>query len=148
MAQEPVAAMPVAAEMMAVVIGLKQPMLLDDPGHLGAHVRPEDAGGDFGVIIGRQDVTDVVHQRRHDQLIVRAVEARPGGGLQRVIQTAHGISLEGMIEGLERAHDLAGEAPRELALRPVEQFVVLAGAVLHASEAHHRFHVFFLSGRS
>src|ERR1700733_11166806 len=80
----PVASVAVAAQMMRVVIALEEAVLLDDPRYLRPHERAQGRGRDFRVIEGRHIVADVVNERCHDHLDVRAVAPRAGCRLQRM----------------------------------------------------------------
>jgi hypothetical protein len=51
-----------------------------------------------------------------------------------MIEPAHGIALECMVELAERRENAVRQTAGILALGPVEKFVILAGAVLHATE--------------
>ena len=74
--------MTIATEVMRVVIHLKQPVLLDDPGHLRAHVGADDAGGDLGVVVWGEQVAHVMNERGDHQFIIGAVTLCAGRGLQ------------------------------------------------------------------
>jgi len=53
-------------------------VVLDDPGNLRAYVRRMIAASEFGVIVRRQLVADIVNQCRQQQLIVGAIVERAG----------------------------------------------------------------------
>src|SRR6267142_3430707 len=135
MAAESIAPVAVAARVMGVVVRLEQPVLFDDPGHFRPHVRPKDAGGYLGMVVRRKFIADVVDERRRNKVIIGAVPERTRRSLQGMLETAHRISLKCVIQLAERAQNDIGKAERVFALGSVEEFVVLAGAVLHALEA-------------
>jgi len=70
---QPIARIPVAPQVMSVVVRLHQPVLLDDPRHLRTHVGPENARCHFRVIVRSQLVTNVVNQGSNQQLLIGAV---------------------------------------------------------------------------
>src|SRR5450631_1472326 len=135
MVAESIAPVAVAAGMVGVVVGLEQSVLFDDPGHFRPHIRPKDAGGYLGMVVRRKFIADVVDERCRDQFVIGAVAERTRRSLQRMLETAHRISLQRVIQLVERAQDGIGKAERVFTLGSVEEFVVLAGAVLHALEA-------------
>src|ERR1700722_1648188 len=103
MIAESIAPIAVAARVVGVVIRLEQPVLFDDPGHFRPHVWPKDAGSYLGMIVGRKFVADVVDQPCRDELVVGAVPQRTRRSLQGMLETAHRISLKGVIQLVERA---------------------------------------------
>ena len=135
MIAESLAPVAVSAEVMGVVVALKQAVLLDDPGDLRPHVRPQDRGGDLGVSVGGKIVADVVDERRHHHLIIGPVLARAGRGLQRMREARHGVSAEAGLERTERGEDAVGERAQIVALVQLEELVILASPVLHLGEA-------------
>ncbi len=78
----PIARIPIPAQMVRVVIRLHHPVLLDDPGHLGPHVRPQNTRRNLGVIVRSQLIPDVVNQCRNQQFLVGPVGVSPRGRLQ------------------------------------------------------------------
>ena len=98
MLAQPLAHVAIAAHVMHVVIGLEEFMLLDDPGHLFAHVGANDGRGELRVIVGGQQVADVVDQGADDQIVIGTVAPRAGGGLQRVPQPGDRIAFDGMVQ--------------------------------------------------
>ena len=84
----------ICAEMMGVVVALEEPVLLDDPGDLRPHVRPDDGAGDFRVIERRQLVPHIVNERRDDELVIRAVAPRARRGLQRMLQPGDRVAAQ------------------------------------------------------
>jgi hypothetical protein len=92
----------IAAGVMRVVVALKQAVLLDDPRHLRAHIRPDDSRGDFRVIVRRQFIAHIVNERGDDEFVIRPIAQRPGRGLQGVSQTAHRVSGQRMVQFLKR----------------------------------------------
>jgi hypothetical protein len=137
---EAIARIAVAAEMVHVIVILEQAVLLDDPGHLGAHVRTDDGGGEFGVIVGRQLVADIVDQCRQQQLIVGAVVESAGGYLQAMPEPADRISCQGMIQPAQRLEYAIGQSCGIVALRSVQQQVILTATVLHPAKTDHLAH--------
>ena len=95
-----VAPVAVAAEMMRVVVALEETVLLDDPGDLGPHIGPQNARGEFRMIVRRQIIAHVVNERSDDELVVRPVPPGTRRGLQRMFQARHAITAE---PGLQRA---------------------------------------------
>ncbi len=78
----------VAAQVVDVVVGLEQPVLLDDPGDFGPHVGPQDAGRHLGVVVGREFVADVVDQRPEHEFLVGARGLGARRHLQRMLEPA------------------------------------------------------------
>src|SRR5580692_7723059 len=132
-----VAGVSVAAAVMRVVVGLKQAVLLDDPGDFRAHIGPYDSGGDFRVVVGSQVISHIVDQRRDDEFVIGAVPERTGRGLQGVAQTAHAIALQPSVQFAQRSEYSLRQGVDVIALGFLEQLVILAGAVLHAQKTHH-----------
>src|SRR5581483_11067895 len=93
-ALQPVPRIAIATQVVSVVVGLHQPVLLDDPGHLGAHVRAQHGGRELRVVVRRQLISNIMEQRGDQQLVIRTVRERSRRGLQRMAEPADRISLE------------------------------------------------------
>ena len=72
---------------------------------------------------------------------VSAVAPCPGCRLQRVRQAADRIPFDRMIQVAQGAEDSLGQQAGAVALRLVEEQVILAGAILHARKADQAAHV-------
>ena len=121
---------------MAVVDKLEQTVVAHDPvGALG-HVGAQHQRRQLAVAMRGQQVVNVVQQRRHYHLLLRAVAVRPGRGLQRVLQPVDLVAAQRSGQRAELPQHPVRGAGGELVLEPCEQLVVLAGAVRHAGEAH------------
>src|SRR5277367_6871341 len=101
MAEELVACIAITAAEMNVIVILEQAMLFHDPGDLRTNVGPDNSGRYLGMIVRRHFIADVVDERRHDQLIVRAGALGASGRLQRVAQAANGIAFKRVVEFLQ-----------------------------------------------
>ena len=75
------ARVPVATDEVPVVVVLEDPVLFGHPGHFFPHVGTHDLDGDRGMIPRRQDVADVVYERRENHLVVGVVPFGPGSCL-------------------------------------------------------------------
>ena len=86
MVHEAVAQVAVAAQMVGVVVALEHAVVEHHPVHLFGHVRLQHRRGQLAVVVRRQFVADVVHQRGDDPIDVGAREPRPSRRLERVFE--------------------------------------------------------------
>jgi hypothetical protein len=124
----------VAPVVMGVILHLEQAVHLDDPGHLGAHIRPDDGRGQLRVVLRRQFVAQVVHQRGDDDLDVLAVGLGAGRALQRMRQAADLVALQRPVEPLQRSQQPVGQGANVLVLEFVQKQVLLFRAMFHLDE--------------
>jgi hypothetical protein len=92
------------------------------------------------MVVGCEFIADVVNQRGYQQLIIGTVAQRAGRRLQRVAKAADRITFERMIQLHERSDYVIRQLLGVIALRLVQQLVVLARAVCHSAETHHFVH--------
>jgi len=69
-------------------------MLFDHPGHFRAHIGADDAGGNLGVVIGRQFIADIVDQGGGNHFRIGTISLGPTGGLQRMLQATDLVAIE------------------------------------------------------
>ena len=86
-------------DMVRVVLHLKQRVLLDHPGHFGAHIGPQQRGRKGGVVGGGEFVTHIVDQGSDDHVGIGA-DWDGGGG---VIGMEDAASLPKITERLVKA---------------------------------------------
>src|SRR3984957_3992256 len=103
MIAESITSIAVAARVVGVGIRLEQPVLFDDPGHFRPHVGPKDAGAYLGMVVRGKFVADVVDQGRRDEFVIGAVPQSTRRSLQGMLEAAHRVPLQRVIQLLERA---------------------------------------------
>ena len=111
-------------------------MLFGDPGHFFPHVGTHDLDGDRGMIPGRQDVADVVYERRENHLVVGVVPLGPGRRLQAMGQPADLVAPHGTVEQGHRRQNATGVASGPLLFQAAEKIVFLPGAILHGAKCY------------
>jgi len=52
-------------------------VLLEDPRHFRAHIRPQDGRCDLGMIVGGELIADIVNEGRDQQLFIGAIRKSP-----------------------------------------------------------------------
>jgi hypothetical protein len=109
-----------------VILHLEQPVHLDDPGDLGAHIGPDDGGGQLRVVLGCEFVAQVVDQRGDDGLDVCAIGLGQRGALQRVGQPADLVALDRVAQALQRQQQAVGQSADVLGLQLVQEVVFLS----------------------
>ena len=72
----------IAAHVVAVVEHLEIAVFLDHPGALLAHEGAQDRRCVFVVVVGSEDVADVMQQRADHHLLIGTITQRAGSGLQ------------------------------------------------------------------
>ena len=104
------------------------------PADLLGHERLQDRVHHLAVGVGREQVADVVQQRRHDVLLAAAVAKGARGGLERVLLARDLVAPVGLTERLNRGEHPVGERSEHLPLVAIEQLVVLGGRLVHSPE--------------
>ena len=122
---------------MGVVDELEQAVVPDDPvGSLG-HEGSQEERGQLAVAVRSQQIVDVVQERGDHHLLVRAVAVGAGRALQGMFQPVDLVAADRTGQLAKVRQDSVRGVGSEIVLEAREQFVVLAGAVLHAGEADH-----------
>src|ERR1700722_20402938 len=127
----------VATVVMRVVIGLKQAVLLHYPRSLRPRIGANDARGDFRVVVRRHIIAHIVDERGDDEFVIGSVAQRTGRRLQGVTQPGNAVSLQRLIEFAQRRQKTVRQCLHVFALRAVQEFIVLARALLHPAKTHH-----------
>jgi hypothetical protein len=138
---QPFASVAIPTHVMRVVIGLEQFVLLNDPGHLCAHVGANHGSGNLSMVAGSEQVADVVDQSAHDQIVIGAVAARTSCSLQRMTQAGERVAFHGVVQIAQCAQHPIRELLRELPLGLIEEQVVLARSLFHLRKADEPIHV-------
>ena len=125
----------VHAEVVEEVVALEDGVLFHHPVVLLRHERPEDGGGDVGVVVGAQRVADVVEEGADEILLVLPGPEGPGGRLERVRQPVDGEAAEVAVEQAEMGQDPVGQAVAVLDEALSDDRPVLGGRLLHPGEA-------------
>ena len=93
-------------------------------------------GGDHLAVVQRAErLADVVQQRAHDELVVGAVAAGPGGGLEAVVEP---IDRVGLVRAhvAQQAEQQVGQDRQVVLVHALQHLEVGVGAVVHPGEVH------------
>jgi len=96
--------------------------------------RPEDGGGDVGMVEGPERVSNIVQQRAGHVLVVAAILYGEGRGEQRVMQAVHGKASEVAVQELQMGDDALGKLPGIFHEVRADERPILAGGMLNAGK--------------
>ena len=131
-----VAGVAVVAKVVGVVVALEQAVLADNPVGAFRYIGAQHGGGQFAVVVRRQQIANVVQQGGNYHFLVGIIPVGAGGRLQRMLQAVHLIAGQGAGQaGQLRQHPVGGGGG-EFRLQTRQQFVVGAGAGSHAGKGY------------
>ena len=135
LALEPLAPLGILAEMLEIIAALEFLVPVDCVVDVLAYIRLEHFGGDRAVIGDREELAEIVAERRHDLLVACPGTAGEGAGHQRVGKLVGGEADFDRLQPGEAVHDLArGHALLVLAMLGRDMRPILGLAVPHVGE--------------
>ncbi len=92
---------------MKVIVTLEDVVVLDNPPVLLAHIRAQDRGGEFRVILRCQQIADIVQQGADNSFPIGSIAQAAGRSLQRVnIAVNSGCIMILILQQLKLAHQV------------------------------------------